>query len=57
MPDTKNGRERKGLNKEAQLEHHLAEREVDTMGAEDDEPDLYEDVEGELLVEPVEGDD
>lgn len=41
MPDTKSGRERKGLNKEAQLEHRLARREVRTLDR-DDEPPRYD---------------
>ncbi|KTG11046.1 hypothetical protein AUR64_06020 [Haloprofundus marisrubri] len=44
MPDTKSGRERKGRNKRAQLEHHLARREVRTLDV-DDEPEIYDEVE------------
>ncbi len=50
MPDTKTGRERKGLNKEAQLERRLARQEVRTMGA-DDEPSRFDDIDAELLTE------
>lgn len=50
MPDTKSGRERKGLNKEAQLEARLARREVRTLET-DDEPMPFDrdEVESEYL--------
>lgn len=55
MPDTKSGREKKGLNKEAQLESELAQRE---LGAVDqDEPPRFEDVDDELLADPSELDE
>lgn len=55
MPDTKSGREKKGLNKEAQLETELTQRE---LGAEDqEEPPRFEDVDSELLVDPSEVDE
>ncbi|MFC6724749.1 hypothetical protein ACFQE1_10265 [Halobium palmae] len=57
MPDTKNGRERKGLDKEAQLERRLNEREIRTLDREDDEPERFDGVDGELLVDPAELDD
>jgi ribose 1,5-bisphosphokinase PhnN len=40
MPDTKNGRERKGRNKREQLEARLTRRELRTMDAEEDLPEF-----------------
>ena len=37
MTDTKSGREKKGRNKRSQLDFYLIEREIDTLG-NDDEP-------------------
>lgn len=56
MPDTKSGREKKGLNKEAQLEVELTRRE---LGAETQEepPRFGEDVDSEYLTEPTELDE
>ena len=44
MPDTKNGREKKGLNKQAQLDAHFLERELRALDR-DDEPSLPEESE------------
>lgn len=55
MPDTKSGREKKGLNKEAQLETELAQRELGTVDQE--EPPRFEDVDDELLADPTELDE
>ena len=40
MPDTKDGRERKGKNKRRQLEHRLAERELEMDLEENELPPL-----------------
>lgn len=52
MPDTKSGRERKGLNKRHQLETELVSREV-SMG-EESEPPTSGPVDSEFLVDPDE---
>ncbi|WP_049893671.1 hypothetical protein [Halogranum rubrum] len=56
MPDTKSGREKKGLNKEAQLEAELTRRE---LGAETQEepPRFGADVDSEFLTDPAETDE
>jgi len=38
MPDTKDGRERKGRNKRSQLQEELYEAEVDALGDDEDLP-------------------
>jgi hypothetical protein len=38
MPDTKTGRERKGLDKRAQLERRIARRDARAMVADDEAP-------------------
>lgn len=56
MPDTKTGRERKGLNKEAQLERRLARRDLRKLG-EDAEESWFEPGEADdadLLADPDE---
>jgi hypothetical protein len=57
MPDTKSGRERKGLDKEAQLEQHLTERELEALERDEEEPPRHESVDSELLAEPGEVDE
>ena len=52
MPDTKSGREKKGLNKQHQLSEHLNEREVRTL-ERDDEPPRWDGVEGDFLAEEL----
>ncbi|WP_348612661.1 hypothetical protein [Halobaculum rarum] len=53
MPDTKRGRERQGRKKIEQLEQHLAEREVETLDADDALPEYPpEDTGSELLSAP-----
>jgi hypothetical protein len=50
MPDTKSGRERKGRNKMAQLITRLNEREIETLGRDDEPPDLDE-LDGEFIAD------
>jgi len=38
MPDTKNGRERKGRNKRSQLQEALYQAEIDALGDDEDLP-------------------
>jgi hypothetical protein len=38
MPDTKTGRERKGLGKRAQLEHRIARRDARARVADEEAP-------------------
>ncbi|WP_411965326.1 hypothetical protein [Haloferax sp. YSMS24] len=52
MPDTKSGREKKGLNKRSQLTERLYERELAVLDGEDDEPEL-EEFEGEFIAEEL----
>jgi hypothetical protein len=57
MPDTKSGREKKGLNKEAQLEAELTRRELRAEG-QDEPPQAPEDeVDSEFLADPSELDE
>ncbi|WP_199174752.1 hypothetical protein [Halegenticoccus soli] len=56
MPDTKSGREKKGLNKQAQLEARLARREIRALDGEE-EPPRFDEIDEELLTEPPELDD
>ncbi|WP_164974729.1 hypothetical protein [Halegenticoccus tardaugens] len=56
MPDTKTGREKKGRNKQAQLEARLARRDVRALNGNEEPPRLDE-FDEELLVEPDELDD
>ena len=51
MPDTKSGREKKGLDKERQLTEHLYERELDVLGEPGDEPPRFEGLDGEFIAE------
>jgi hypothetical protein len=52
MPDTKNGRERKGRNKREQLEARLNRQELRTMDAEEELPEFddAEDVDTEDII-------
>ncbi|SEG22227.1 hypothetical protein [Halobellus limi] len=38
MPDTKNGRERKGRNKRSQLQEELYEEEIEALDADEELP-------------------
>ncbi|MFB6160101.1 MAG: hypothetical protein ABEJ61_02880 [Haloferacaceae archaeon] len=40
MPDTKSGRERKGVNKRAQLRERLYGKELERLEAEEEEEEL-----------------
>ncbi|CQR51096.1 MULTISPECIES: hypothetical protein [Haloferax] len=60
MPDTKTGREKKGLNKRTQLTERLYERELSVLDENDDEPPLdaaNDDAEGEFLADELPEDD
>ncbi|SEO53214.1 hypothetical protein SAMN04487948_103107 [Halogranum amylolyticum] len=54
MPDTKSGREKKGLNKEAQLEAELTRRELRAEGQEEPPQAAEEEVDSEFLANPAE---
>ena len=56
MPDTKSGREKKGLNKLNQLDERLNERELRTLDR-DDEPPRWEDVGGDFIADDLPDDD
>jgi hypothetical protein len=56
MPDTKSGREKKGLNKRNQLDEHLAERELRSLDRED-EPPRWDAVSGEFVADELPDDD
>lgn len=58
MPDTKSGREKKGLNKEAQLEAELTQRELRAEG-EEEPPEVEADAvaDSEFLADPADIDD
>ena len=56
MPDTKSGREKKGLNKQDQLHTQLYERELEVLDEEDDEPSL-DDLSGEFIADELPEDD
>ncbi|XVH30360.1 hypothetical protein ACNS7O_08045 [Haloferacaceae archaeon DSL9] len=56
MPDTKSGREKKGRNKQAQIEAQLTRRELETLDAEDEPPER-EGVDSEFLTDPDELED
>ena len=43
MPDTKNGRERKGRNKRSQLQESLYSEEMDALDTEDELPPFESD--------------
>lgn len=43
MPDTKNGRERKGRNKRNQLQESLYDEEMDALDTEDELPPFESD--------------
>ena len=53
MPDTKDGREKKGKNKRAQLRMELAEREIETLDGDGDEPVLDADADDDLLADDL----
>ena len=55
MPDTKSGREKKGLNKLNQLDERLNERELRTLDR-DDEPPRWADVDGEFIADETPND-
>ena len=59
MPDTKTGREKKGKNKRAQLREQLAEREIETLDGDADEPALYADADADddLLADELPADE
>ena len=52
MPDTKSGREKKGLNKLTQLDEHLNQRELRALDR-DDEPPRWEDVDGDFVADEL----
>ncbi|WP_191965802.1 MULTISPECIES: hypothetical protein [Haloferax] len=52
MPDTKSGREKKGLNKRTQLTERLYEQELEVLDGEDDEPSL-DDISGEFIADEL----
>jgi hypothetical protein len=52
MPDTKTGREKKGLNKQHQLSERLTERELRALDR-DDEPPRWTDADGEFLADEL----
>ena len=52
MPDTKSGREKKGLNKLNQLYERLNERELRTLDR-DDEPPRWDGIDGEFIAEEI----
>ncbi|SEK27549.1 hypothetical protein [Haloferax larsenii] len=54
MPDTKSGREKKGLNKQSQLTERLYEQELSVLDGdeEEDEPSL-EDTSGEFIADEL----
>jgi hypothetical protein len=56
MPDTKSGREKKGLNKLNQLHERLNKRELRTLDR-DDEPPRWEDVDGDFIADDLPDDD
>ncbi|WP_396610725.1 hypothetical protein ACH9L7_10865 [Haloferax sp. S1W] len=53
MPDTKSGREKKGLNKQFQLTERLYERELSVLEGEEEEEPSLEDASGEFLAEEL----
>jgi hypothetical protein len=57
MPDTKSGREKKGLNKEAQLEAELNRREIRAEGQEEPPRPTEDEVDSEFLADPSDVDD
>lgn len=57
MPDTKSGREKKGLNKRTQLEARLVERDESSLYEADAEPPEPGQVDSEFLTDPSELDE
>jgi len=53
MPDTKSGREQKGLNEEQQLTEELYEQELTALDEEDDESLDFTDASGEFLADEL----
>ena len=53
MPDTKSGREKKGLNKEKQLTEELYEQELFVLEDEDEESLEFTDTSGEFLADEL----
>jgi hypothetical protein len=53
MPDTKNGRERKGRNKRNQLQERLYEREMEALDADEDLPPFEAGEDGQFLAEEL----
>lgn len=53
MPDTKSGREKKGLNKEKQLTEELYEQELSALDDEDRTPPEFTDASGEFLADEL----
>jgi hypothetical protein len=53
MPDTKNGRERKGRNKRNQLQERLYEREMDALDTDEDLPPFEAGDERQFLAEEL----
>jgi hypothetical protein len=56
MPDTKSGREKKGLNKRNQLDERLTRKELRTLDR-DDEPSRWDGVDGEFVADELPVDD
>ncbi|WP_410765707.1 hypothetical protein [Haloferax sp. DFSO60] len=56
MPDTKSGREKKGLNKQAQLDATLYEQELEVLDGESNEPPLDE-LGGEFIADELPDDE
>jgi hypothetical protein len=52
MPDTKSGREKKGLNKEKQLTEELYEKELSVLD-EEDVPLEFTDASGEFIADEL----
>lgn len=57
MPDTKSSREKKGLNKKAQLEARLVERDESSLYEESEEPPEPGQVDSDFLADPSELDE
>jgi hypothetical protein len=53
MPDTKSGREKKGLNKEQQLTEELYEQELSVLDDEDRDPPEFADTSGEFIADEL----
>jgi hypothetical protein len=53
MPDTKSGREKKGLNKQKQLARELYEKELSALEEERDLPFEFTDQSGEFIADEL----